>query len=81
MAGHRSELSGLVRPLDRQTLEQIRRDPVLGRRLAGARRPIDRLKPHQAHQTAAPAAPEAHTLAAQMTNQLTGAKQGFGSDR
>ena len=31
---------------------------MLGMRIAGARRPIDRLKPHQAHQTTGPAAPD-----------------------
>ena len=46
---------------------------MLGMRIAGARRPIDRLKPHQAHQTTGPATTEAHALAAQMTDHLTGA--------
>ena len=63
----------MVRPLDHQASEQIGVDPVLGMRIAGARRPIDRLKPHQAHQTTGPATTEAHALAAQMTDHLTGA--------
>ena len=36
---------------------QIRVDPVLGMRITGAWCPVDRLKPHQAHQTTGPAAP------------------------
>ena len=42
-------------------------------RLAGAGRPVDRLKPHQAHQTTSPPPADAHVLAAQMTDHLTGA--------
>ena len=63
----------LVRPFDLQTLEQIGIDPALGMRLAGARCSIDRLKPHQAHQPTGPATTDAHTLAAQVTDHLTGA--------
>ena len=63
----------MVRPLDRQTFEQIGVDPVPGMRIAGAWRPVDRLKPHQAHQTTGPATADAHPLKAQMTNHLTGA--------
>ena len=63
----------LVRPLDRQAPQQIRVNPVLGVRIAGARRPINRLKPHQAHQTTGPAAPDANALSAQMTDHLAGA--------
>ena len=63
----------MVRPLDRQTPEQIRPDPVLGVGRAGARRPIDCLQPHQAHQTDGPAPPDAHTLAAQVKRHPTGA--------
>ena len=64
----------MVRPLDHQASEQIGGvDPVLGMRIAGARRPIDRLKPHQAQQTTGPAPPDAHALAALMTDHLTGA--------
>ena len=44
----------MVRSLDRQAPEQIGPDPVLGVRIAGARRPIDCLKPHQAHQPSGP---------------------------
>ena len=39
-------------------------------RIAGPRRPIDRLKAQQAHQTTGPAAADAHPLAAQMTDHL-----------
>ena len=46
---------------------------VFDRRLAGARCSIDRLKPHQAHQPTGPATTDAHTLAAQVTDHLTGA--------
>ena len=46
--------------------DPVRVTPVLGVRIAGPRRPIDRLKPHQTHQTAGPAAPDPHALAAQM---------------
>ena len=46
---------------------------MLGMRIAGARRPIDRLKPHQAQQTTGPATTDAHALAALMTDHLTGA--------
>ena len=59
-------------PLDRQAPEQVGPDPVLGVRVAGARCPIDRLKPHQAHQTTGPAAPDPHALAAQVTGHLAG---------
>ena len=62
----------MVRALDRQGLEQIGVDPVLGVRSAGTRRPIDRLKPHQAQQTTGPAAADAHALAAQVADHLTG---------
>ena len=41
-----------IRPLDRQAAQQIRVNPVLGVRIAGPRRPIDRLKSHQTHQMA-----------------------------
>ena len=56
----------VIRPLDRQAAQQIRVNPVLGVRIAGPRRPIDRLKPHQTHQTAGPTAPDPHACAAQM---------------
>ena len=55
----------VVRPLDCQAPQQIWVDPVLGVRIAGARRPIDRLKPHQAHQPSGPASADPHALAAQ----------------
>ena len=67
----------MVRPLDRQAPQQIRVDPVLGVGRAGARRPIDRLKPHQAHQTTGPAAPDANALSAQVTDHLAGAVKGI----
>ena len=60
----------LIGPVDRHALEQIRVDPVLGMRITGAWRPVDRLKPHQAHQTTGPAATDAHTLKAQMTRPI-----------
>ena len=63
----------MVRPLDRQTPQQIRVDPVLGVRIAGTRRPIDRLKPHQAHQPSGPASADPHALAAQVKCHPTGA--------
>ena len=63
----------MVRPLDRQTPQQIRVDPALGVGRAGAWRPIDRLKPHQAHQTPGPAPADAHALAAQVKRHPTGA--------
>ena len=37
----------LIGPVDRHALEQIRVDPVLGMRLAGAGCPVDRLKPYR----------------------------------
>ena len=46
---------------------------MLGMRIAGARRPIDRLKPHQAQQTTGPVTTDAHALATLMTDHLTGA--------
>ena len=45
---------------------------MLGMRITGAWCPVDRLKPHQAHQTTGPATTDAHTLKAQMTNHLAG---------
>ena len=63
----------VVRPLDPQALEKIGPHPVLGVRIAGARRPIDRLKTQQAHQPSGPAPPDPHPLAAQMPNHLAGA--------
>ena len=42
-------------------------------RVAGARRPIDRLKPHQAHQPTGPASADPHALAAQVKRHPTGA--------
>ena len=41
-------------------------------RLAGAGCPVDRLKTHQTHQRTRPATADAHALAAQMTDDLTG---------
>ncbi len=46
----------VVRPLDPQVLEQTGPHPVLGMRHASPRRPVDRLKTQQAHQTTDPAA-------------------------
>ena len=63
----------MVRSLDRQAPEQIGPDPVLGVWIAGVRRPIDRLKPHQAHQTSGPAPPDPHALAAQVKCHPTSA--------
>ena len=63
----------MVRPLDCQTPQQVRVNPVLGVRIAGARRPIDRLKSHQAHQTSGPASADPHALAAQVKCHPTGA--------
>ena len=63
----------MVRPLDRQAPQQIGPDPVLGVRIAGARRPIDRLKPHQTHQPPGPASADPHALAAQVKRHPTGA--------
>ena len=63
----------MVRPLDPQTPQQIRVNPVLGVRRAGPRRPIDRLKTQKAHQPSRPAAPDPHPLAAKMANHLAGA--------
>ena len=63
----------MVRSLDRQAPEQIGPDPVLGMRIAGARRPIDCLKPHQAHQPSGPASADPHALAAQVKCHPTGA--------
>ena len=63
----------MVRPLDCQTPQQIRVDPALGVRIAGAWRPIDCLKSHQAHQTPGPASADAHALAAQVKRHPTGA--------
>ena len=65
----------LIGPVDRHALEQIRVDPVLGMRITGAWRPVDRLKPHQAHQTTGPAATDAHTLKAQMTRPSGGLRR------
>ena len=53
--------------------QQIRVDPVLGVGRAGAWRPIDRLQPHQAHQSSGPAPPDALALAAQVKRHPTGA--------
>ena len=64
-----------IGPVDRHVLEQIRVDPVLGMRITGAWRPVDRLKPHQAHQTTGPAATDAHTLKAQMTRPSGGLRR------
>ena len=63
----------MVRPLDRQAAQQIRVNPVLGMRCAGPRRPIDRLKPHQAHQPCGAPAPDPHALAAQVKRHPAGA--------
>ena len=63
----------MVRPVDAQVLEQVGPDTVLGVRIAGPRRPVDRLKTQQAHKPAGPSAPDPHPLAAQMPNHLTGA--------
>ena len=63
----------MVRPLDCQTPQQIRVDPALGVGRAGARRPIDCLKSHQAHQTPGPASADPHALAAQVKRHPTGA--------
>ena len=63
----------MVRPLDRQAPKQIRVNPVLGVGRAGARRPIDRLQPHHAHQPSGPASADPHALAAQVKRHPTGA--------
>ena len=63
----------MVRPLDCQAPQQIRVNPVLGVGRAGARRPIDCLEPHQAHQTSGPAPADPHALAAQVKCHPTGA--------
>ena len=60
----------MVRPLDAP--EQIGPDPVPGVGRAGARRPIDRLKPHRLISRAAPSAGP-HALAAQVKCHPTGA--------
>ena len=44
-------------------------------RITGAWRPVDRLKPHQAHQTTGPATTDAHTLKAQMTRPSGGLRR------
>ena len=46
---------------------------MLGVRIAGAWRPIDCLKPHQAHQPSGPASADPHALAAQVKCHPTGA--------
>ena len=63
----------MVRPLDIQTPQQIRVNSVLGVRVAGPRRPIDRLKAHRAHQPPGPAPADPRALAAQVKCHPTGA--------
>src|SRR5271166_5562745 len=55
----------LVRPLDRQTAQKIRIDLVFRVRLAGVRLLVDRLDPHQPHQTAHPFAVHRPAIPAQ----------------
>ena len=63
----------MVRPLDRQVAQQIWVNPVLRLQRAGARRPIDCLKPHQARRACGPMAPDPHALAAQVQRNPTSA--------
>ena len=51
-----------IRTLNRQPLEQVGINPVLGMRHAGLRRPIDGLQSHQPHQTPHPMTADAHAL-------------------
>ena len=66
----------LIGPVDRNVLARMRIDP----RARDADHwcqwcPLDRLKPHQAHQTTGPATTDAHTLKAQMTRPSGGLRR------
>ena len=63
----------MIGPLDLQVPQQIRENPVFWMGVAGPGRLIDRLQPHQAHQTVNPVTADANAFAPQMADYLAAA--------
>ena len=62
----------LIGPVDDHSCEKIGLNPVRRMGCAGLWRLIDRLQPHEVHQTKAPVAPHTNALAPQLAHHLTG---------
>ncbi len=61
----------LIGAIDREPVEKIGINPVLGMGFAGSRRLVDRLQAHEAHQPANAMTANADTVAAQPADHLT----------